>query len=130
MTSIQVRSAALDDTLAISALWRSHITVWQRVNAQGQVEDVPYEALTIYERWLHGGPWMSAETGAIHLSGLLRGAGVPLVVESAGQVVGYGEAYHGVEPAPFGNHLHVAHLVVHTGHDYDGLQDVLLADLL
>jgi GNAT superfamily N-acetyltransferase len=130
MTSIQVRSAALDDTLAISALWRSPITVWQRVNAEGKVEDVAYDTLTIYERWLHGGPWMSVETAAIHLSHLLRGAGIPLVVESAGQVVAYAEAYHGVEPAPFGDHLHLAHLVVRSDHAQDGLEDALLADLM
>jgi GNAT superfamily N-acetyltransferase len=130
MTSIRVRSAALDDTLAISALWRSHITIWQRVNSEGKVEDVAYDALTIYERWLHGGPWMSVETAAIHLSHLLRGAGIPLVVESSGQVVAYAEAYHGVEPAPFGDHLHLAHLVVHPEHAQDGLEDALLADLM
>jgi GNAT superfamily N-acetyltransferase len=130
MASIHVRSAALDDTLAISALWRSHITVWQRVNPEAKVEDVAYDALTIYERWQHGGPWMSVETAAIHLSHLLRGAGIPLVVESGGQVVAYAEAYHGVESAPFGDHLHLAHLVVHADHAQDGLEDALLSDLL
>lgn len=130
MTSIHVRSATLDDTLAISALWRSHIAIWQRVNAHGQVEDVPYDALTIYERWLHGGPWMSVETAAIHLSDLLRGAGIPLVVEGGGQIVAYAEAYLGIEPAPFGSHLQVAHLVVHADYADNSLKDALLTDLL
>lgn len=110
METTQVRPATLDDTQAINSLFRSRITTWQRMNAQGQVEDVPYEALTIYERWLHGGPWMSVETGALQLSHLLRGAGIPVVAEVSGQVQGYSEAYHGDEPEPFGDHLHVAHL--------------------
>ena len=62
MNSIHMRGAALDDTQAISALFRSHIAVWQRLNAGGQVEDVSYDSLTIYDRWMHGGPWMSGET--------------------------------------------------------------------
>ena len=111
MASIQVRAAALDDTYAISTIARSHITVWQRVNAGGQVEDVPYDTLSIYERWLHGGPWMSVETCAILLNHLLLGAGIPLVAVTGKGVVGYLEAYHSVEQEPFGKSLHIAHLV-------------------
>jgi GNAT superfamily N-acetyltransferase len=130
MANIHVRGAALDDTTAIRAVWRSHIRVWQRVNAQGQVEDVPYDTLSIYERWLHGGPWMSVETGAIHLSHLLRGAGIPLVAERDGQLVAYAEAYHGVEPAPFVDHLHLAHMTISAGQESSGIEDALLAHLL
>ena len=110
MGNIQVRPATLDDTQAISALLRSHVTAWQRLNASGQVEDIPYAALTIYERWLHGGPWMSVETAALHLSHLLRGAGLPVVAEVEGEVRAYSEAYHGVEADPYGDHLHVGAL--------------------
>lgn len=49
----------------ISALFRARIGVWQRLDETGRVEDMPYEALTLVERWLHGGAWMSIETGAI-----------------------------------------------------------------
>jgi hypothetical protein len=129
MEGIHVRGAALDDTASISALWRSHITIWQRVNPQGQVEDVPYEALTLYERWLHGGPWMSVETGAIHLSHLLLGAGIPLVAQFGGQIIAYAEAYHGVEPVPFGDHLHLANLVVLNGRQDEGLDDAIVTHL-
>ncbi len=125
-----IREAALDDTQAISALFRSRITAWQRLDAQGRVEDLPYDALTIYERWLHGGPWMSVETGAIHLSHLLRGAGIPVVVEVDGAVQAYAEVFHGVEPEPFGEHLHVGQLVVHGAFITEGLDDALLEYLL
>ncbi len=125
MTGIQVRPAALDDTQAISALFRARITAWQRLNASGQVEDVPYTALTIYERWLHGGPWMSVETAALHLSHLLRGAGLPIVVEVEGEVCGYSEGYHGQEAEPYGDHLHVAHMTAEPD-----LHDAILAHWL
>jgi ribosomal protein S18 acetylase RimI-like enzyme len=130
MATIHVRQAGLDDTSAICALYRTHITVWQRVNARGGVEDVPYEALTIYERWLHGGPWMSVETAAIHLSHLLLGAGLPLVAERDGALLGYAEAYHGHEPAPYGDHLHIGSLTIHADHIGSGLEDALFTALL
>ena len=109
--TIEVRQAGLDDSGGITTLFCAQIPRWQRVNAQGKVEDLPYEALTVYERWLHGGPWMSIETCAVLLNHLLLGAGIPLVAESKGKVVGYVEAYHSIEPEPYGRSLHLAHMV-------------------
>jgi ribosomal protein S18 acetylase RimI-like enzyme len=123
---VNIRQATLDDTQALSRLFRAHIHNWQRLNSKGQVEDVPYDALTIYERWLHGGPWMSVETAAIHLSHLLRGAGIPLLVENDGKVIGYVELYHGQEPAPFGHHLSMTHPTVHPDLDASRLETALL----
>lgn len=116
--TIEFRHAVLDDTAGISALFRAQIPLWQRVNKQGRVEDLPYESLTIYERWLHGGPWMSVETGALLLNHLLLGAGIPLVAVRKGTIVGYLEAYHSVEPEPFGRLLHIAHLLA-PDHDVE-----------
>lgn len=129
MAAISVRPALLDDTQAICALFRSRIATWQRLDEQGRVEDKSYDALTIYERWLHGGPWMSVETGALQISHLLRGAGLPLVAEYDGHVLAYTEAYHGVEPAPFGDHLHVAPVTVHRDYADSALADALLDNL-
>jgi hypothetical protein len=92
-------------------LFQAKIPIWQRLNARGQVESLPHDQLTIYERWSHGGAWMSIETAAIHLSRLLRGAGLALVGEADGEVIAYAELYPGNEPAPFNHHLHLAHLV-------------------
>jgi hypothetical protein len=106
-----IRPARLDDTQAIGALFQQQIPIWQRVTPNGHVENLPYESLTIYERWTHGGPWMSIETGAIHLSRLLRGAGMSLLAEASGQIEAYAEIYPGEEPAPFGTHLHIGKLI-------------------
>lgn len=116
MAKIAVRRATMQDTSAISQLFRKQIKVWQRINAEGQVEDLPYDALSIYERWLHGGAWMSIETSAILLSHLLCGAGVPLIAETDGVVRAYAEIYPGDEPEPFGRHWHLSHLI--TGREY------------
>jgi hypothetical protein len=122
---MDIRQAGLDQTGAISALFRRDIGAWQRFN-NGRVEDVPYEALTIYERWLHGGAWMSIETSAIFLNYLLLGAGLPLVAVNDGQVVGYIEAYNNVEGEPFGTHLHVAHLLADDDPAADALLDAVI----
>lgn len=127
MVDIHIRQARLDDTAAISTLFRSHMRTWQRLNEQGQVEDVAYDALTIYERWLHGGAWMSIETGAIHLSHLLCGAGVPLVAEVANRLAGYTELYTGTEPAPLGRHLSMNQPTVHPDFVDIGLEAALLS---
>ena len=121
-----IRLATLDDTGAISALFRARIGVWQRLGATGRVEDMPYEALTLVERWLHGGAWMSIETGAIFLNHLLSGAGIPLVATDEEYVVGYAEAYHSVEADPYGSSLHLEHLLTTDERDAAELLDALL----
>ena len=124
--NITVREAILDDANAISALFRGRIPTWQRLTAKGGVESLPYEDLTVYERWTHGGPWMSIETSALALARLLHGVGLALVAEADGKVVGYLEAYPGYEPPPFGAHLHLAHLVTSS----DGQHAEMIADAL
>ena len=111
MMTCEVRRARLDDTAAISALLRSRIERWQRFTEAGAVEDCRYEDLRIAERWLHGGAWMSVETGAIHLSRLLTGAGLSLVAERNGRVVGYLEAFRSHEKEPFGEHWGISYLL-------------------
>jgi len=110
---MHIRQATLDDAQRISRLFREKIERWQRINADGQVEDLPYEDLNVYERWLHGGAWMSIETAAIWLSHLQRTGCLMLLFEDAqaDAIFGYVEAYPGDEPEPFGKHLYLQHLI-------------------
>lgn len=113
-----IRQATLDDTSAIAELFCARIPRWQRMDDHGGVEDLPYERLTIYERWLHGGAWMSIETAAIWLSHLLRGAGEPWVLEEEGAITGYVELFLDDEGEPFGAHLQIGELVAQEpGHE-------------
>ncbi len=107
---MQVRSATLDDTYAIVGLFTATIPKWQRINLQGQVEDLPYDNLTIYERWLHGGAWMTLETGVIWLSHILSSYGRAYVVEVDNQLVGYAEAFLNDEVEPMNKHLYVSEM--------------------
>lgn len=125
--TLTIRQAILDDAAAISGLFRARIPAWQRLTASGAVETVGYDALTVYERWTHGGPWMSIETASIALARLLHGVGLALVAEREGAIVGYLEAYPGYEPNPFGAHLHLAHVVTAPDlTDADEVADSLL----
>jgi len=110
---ISVRLATLADTGAIVDIYRSH--------KPGLLSD-----LTLYERWQEGGPWMSIETGAVHLNRLLAGSGVPLVAEIDGRVSAEAELYEGFEPPPYGHHLHIGALVSHVDHEPHDLETALI----
>lgn len=112
---MQIRRATLEDARAIAAAFQARIRNWQRMNESGQVEDLPYEALSIYDKWLHGGPWMSLETASIWLSHLVRSESHAWVIEEDGELCAYAEAFTGLEGAPFGRHLHLAHLLAPGG---------------
>jgi hypothetical protein len=107
---MQVRPATLDDTRDIVTLFTATIPKWQRINAQGHVEDVPYDGLTIYEQWLHGGAWMSLETAVIWLNHILSGYGRAYIIEIDGDIVGYAEAFFNDEVQPMGKHLYVSQM--------------------
>ena len=122
---MDIRPATLDDTSDISQLFITNIDRWQRMTADGRVEDLPYSDLCIYERWLHGGAWMSIETGAIWLSHLLGGAGLAFVVEEE-DIRGYAEAFISEEATPYKYHLHISKLIAKD----DTSRDVLMKHLL
>ena len=126
-----LRQATLDDASKIVALFTARIGIWQRLNAAGEVEDRPYEQLTIYERWLHGGAWMSLETAAIWLSHLLSGNGLAYVLDDDGAILAYAEAFVNRELTPMGTHLHLAKLLIHeecADDEHHLLADAILSD--
>ena len=51
-------------------------------------------------------------------------------IEVDGKIAAYAEVYRGTEPEPFGDHYHLAQVVVHPDFASAGLQDVILKDLL
>lgn len=121
-----IRPATLDDSSKIVHLFITNIEKWQRMTADGQVEDLPYADLRIYERWLHGGAWMSIETGAVWLSHLLSGAGLAFVFDNGDTITGYTEAYISQEAEPYGYHLHIGKLITTDTSTQDALVKHLL----
>jgi|YNPNPStandDraft_1061719.scaffolds.fasta_scaffold07025_2 GNAT superfamily N-acetyltransferase len=121
--SVEVRAGRLEDAAAITAVHCSEVAVWRR---GGKGEPAPYEALSLYDRWLHGGPWMSVETCAVHLNRWLRAGFLLLVAERDGEVVGEAEFVVEREPAPYGPSLHLALLIVHASHRRQGVARALV----
>lgn len=120
MPQITVRQAVLADAPSITALATASVPAWTRRTSEGETVSVDYTEMTLFERWLIGGPWASMEMCAVHLANLLRGSdGIPLVAEVEGQVGAQAEVFIGREPEPFGHHVNIGRLAVHP--DYDGL---------
>lgn len=127
MSQITVRQATLADAASISALHKATIGTWHRRTPDGEWVPAPYEELTLFERWLNGGPWASVEMCAVHLANLLRGTdGIPLVAELDGQVRAEAEVFIGREPEPFGYHINLSKFIVHPDFADAGLSSALL----
>lgn len=127
MSQITVRQATLADAASITALHNATITAWTRRLASGEPVPAEYDELSLYERWLNGGPWSSVEMCAVHLANLLRGDdGIPLVAEVGGRVSAEAEIFIGREPEPFGYHLNVSKLTVHPDYVDSGVASALL----
>ncbi|MCS6870065.1 MAG: GNAT family N-acetyltransferase [Anaerolineae bacterium] len=127
---VTVRLATLQDTAAICAVHRSDVPAWTRLTADGQVVSAEYDSLSLYERWQHGGAWMSLETCAVHLNRLLAGSGFPLVACVNGQVVAEAEVYESFEPPPFGHNLEIGVIVTHADHRRRGYGTALVQYIL
>lgn len=116
VSDIVVRQATLADTYPITDIHCANVSggVFTRRNSDGTRTPTPYEELTLFERYLNGGPWMSVETCAVWLAYLLRyGDEIPLIAELDGHVMGEAEVTIGYEPAPYGHHLHITTLKIH-----------------
>jgi ribosomal protein S18 acetylase RimI-like enzyme len=122
---LKLRHARLDDAGQICDINRSHIERWYRKIDAEQYE-VPYDSLSISERWGFGGPWMSIETCAIHLNNLLLKHQLPIVAQIGEELVGVMELFLGKEAAPLGNNMHIGLLYVKKGHTGKGVGRALV----
>lgn len=127
MPQITVRQANLADAAQITVLHNAAIPQWTRRTASGENVPADYADLSLYERWLVGGPWSSVEMCAVHLASLLRaGDGIPIVAEIEGAVGAEAEVFIWREPEPFGHHINISKLGVHPDYEDQGLASALL----
>ncbi len=124
---INIRPATLADVAAITAIHCSDNRQWFRFEARGRVP-ARYEDLSLYERWLNGGPWMSLETCAVHLNRLLLAGHYALVAEIDHQIAGEAELFLSEEPAPMGRTLHLSILYVHRDWQRHGAGSALVRE--
>ncbi len=125
-----LRPATLEDATLICQWSQQTIERWQRLNAQGIADDLPCEQLSIYERWLHGGAWMSLETGILWLSHILRGAGKAwIATDETGEAMGYAEVFMSEELPPLGKVASLTYLSLSSNAPPDA-RDLILQELL
>lgn len=111
--ALRVRQAILEDAQAITDIYRSLVPRWMQTDAEGQAIESEYSRLNLYERWGHGGPWMSIETCAVWLAHLLqRQDSIPLVAELDGIVIGQAEVFISQEAPPYGHHINISTLCI------------------
>lgn len=72
--------ASLGDARGITEVHCSDVDKWYKWKGGKKVE-ASYEELSVEERFLHGGPWMSIETCAIHLNYVLNSRQYPLIAK-------------------------------------------------
>ncbi len=102
---LRVRKATLDDVRGI-------------VDVHTAGEDL--SGLSVGERYLRGGPWMSVETLAIHLNNLLLDDQLVTVAELDGKIIGEVEVLFSEEPIG-GELRRIAHVdVIEVHPDYRG----------
>lgn len=88
---IAVRTAGLDDVAGIHAVHKSDVLAWRRLTGV----DGEYDELTILERYLNGGPWMSPETCAVYVNDLILASTPPIIALADGRIVGEMELLYG-----------------------------------
>ncbi len=124
---IHLRRARLDDVPHIVRIHASGPVTWR--NEQGTPVPGP-EGLSLYARYLSGGPWTAPETAAVHLHHLLREEGCyPWVAEVDGTVRGMAEAFLEEDPV-WGRALAVGILWVEAGWRRQGVGRALMGALL
>ncbi|WP_237698689.1 GNAT family N-acetyltransferase [Pyrococcus yayanosii] len=89
---------------------RSGIERWLKREG-GRVRKARYEELSVRERYLHGGPWMSIESCAVHLNNLLLEGQIAVVAEVDGRIGDEAELLISEEPVR-GEITKIAHLDV------------------
>mgnify|MGYP000206236058 CR=1 FL=1 len=111
--NIIIRSATLDDAKAITEINISDVNTWVRFD-DNKLEQDKYENISVEDRYLKGGPWMSIETCAIHLNYMLTTPGnFVYVAELDSKVAGEIEVVLDREHPPYGKHAFIYLLWIH-----------------
>jgi GNAT superfamily N-acetyltransferase len=122
-----VRQALLKDAQGITQVYRSLISRWTAINTDGSRVEAEYDDLSLYQRWQHGGAWLSVETCSVWTGHLLQHSdGIPLVVEQDGEIVGHAEVFIAHEADPYGEHINISTLCVRQDVQHQGIGRALV----
>jgi GNAT superfamily N-acetyltransferase len=122
-----VRAATERDAPGICEVYRSEVDAWYRTLPDGSRVPSRYEDLSLFERFLHGGPWMDPEGCSAHLRGVLASGQRPLVAVEGDRVVGEMEVVVGPDHR-WGRTAHIDVLNVERGFQRKGAGRALVLD--
>ncbi len=122
-----VRAATKRDAPGICQVYRSEVDSWYRTLPDGSQVPSKYEDLSLFERFLHGGPWMDLEGCSAHLRGVLASGQWPLVAIEGDRVVGEMEVVVGPDRR-WGRTAHMDVLNVERGFQRKGAGRALVLD--
>lgn len=106
---LTIRAAGLDDVAGIHEVHRSDVKQWRRLDGSpGE-----FARLTVLERYLNGGPWMSPESCAAYVNELILAGTPPLIAVDDGRVLGEMELLYGPDRPDLGQTVCLSILYVH-----------------
>ena len=89
MSELVIRRGELKDVAGIVDVHCSELDgTWYSFKGGVREEVEGPTSLSLYERWLNGGSWMSPELCAVYINNLLLEGHIPLVAEQNGLIVG------------------------------------------
>lgn len=123
-THLVVRTAGLDDVFGIHEVHKSDVSQWRRLDGS----PAEFDRLSVLERYLHGGPWMSPESCAVYVNELILAATPPIVAVRDGRVVGEMELLFGHDRPELGKAVCLSILYVHRADRGQGVGRALIAE--
>lgn len=130
MSELVIRRGELKDVAGIVDVHCSELDgTWYSFKGGVRKEVEGPTSLSLYERWLNGGSWMSPELCAVYINNLLLEGHIPLVAEQNGLIVGELELFFGWESD--GNlYAHIGVVQVHKDHQRKGIGALLIKEAI
>jgi GNAT superfamily N-acetyltransferase len=124
---VPVRLATEEDAVGICQVYVSDVVEWGRTLPDGSWTPTAYEDLSVFERYLHGGPWVDPDPCSVHLRSVLDSGQWPLVAVEGNEVVGELEMIIGPDPR-WRKTAHIDALTVLRGFRGHGVGKALVVD--
>lgn len=131
MKELIIRRGELKDVAQIVDVHCSDLEdgTWYSFKGGIRNEAAGPSSLSLYERWLNGGSWMSKELCSVYINNLLLNGHIPLVAEQRGLIVGEVELFFGWE-SDGKLYAHIGVAQVHKAYQRKGIGIMLIKEAI